>query len=103
MKIGDFMHLDSPRLETNETDFDCAIISAGEIKMKKLDSNWKSIQGSMALEGHYISDEALLKIANEYEASGDEELLNEAAKIAEKSGRPVFDVFEELKAAKEHK
>lgn len=103
MKIGVFMNYLSPRLGANEADFDCAIICAGEIIMKKLDQSWKSIQGSMALEGHYISDEALLEVANEYEASGDEELIKQAVLISEEKGGCFYDIFKQLRTERDKK
>lgn len=93
----------SPRLDTNDAIIDCAIISAGELTMKKLDQSWKSIQGSMALEGHYISDEALLKVASEYEASGDEELVKQAVMISEEKGGCFYDIFKQLRAERDKK
>lgn len=93
----------SPRLDYTDAILDCAIIGAGEITMKKLDQSWKSIQGSMALEGHYISDEALLEVANEYEASGDEELIKQAVMISEDKGGCFYDIFKQLRAERDKK
>lgn len=71
--------------------------------MTKLDQSWKSIQGSMALEGHYISDEALEKVAREHEASGDRELIEKAVSISEVNGGCFFEIFKQLRAERDKK
>ena len=68
--------------------------------MSKLSQRWKSIQGNMSLEGHFISDNELANIAAEYEASGEEELLTKASEIAKDSGRSIIEVIEELRCGK---
>lgn len=68
--------------------------------MSALSQCWKNIQGNLALEGHHISDEELEKVAEKYDASGDDQLIDQAVDLAEKSGRSFADLFEEVRKEK---
>ncbi len=54
--------------------------------------NWKRIQCSMEIEGWAISDEQLLEVAKEYEATGSESLAARIALMVKQTGRPLSDV-----------
>lgn len=70
--------------------------------MEKLDENTlKELQNSMAIEGCYLSDEDIFKIARAYEASDTDQLLEVAVNTAKQSGRPLLEVLKKVLGTKE--
>jgi len=63
---------------------------------EKLPFRWKNIQASMALEGHILSDEAIAKVAKDYEDSGLDLEMDRAVALSEQTGRPLLEVLKEL-------
>ncbi len=64
-------------------------------------SRWKQIQASMALEGHFISDELLERTAKEYEDEDLDAQMDRAILMAKSTGRPLLEVLKELHANEE--
>lgn len=64
-------------------------------------NRWKQIQASMALEGHFISDELLESTAKEYADDGLDAEMDRAILLAKSTGRPLLEVLKELQAREE--
>ncbi len=65
--------------------------------MKELSQRWKTIQGNMALEGHHISDERLARLAEKYEASGHDDLIEQTVRIADETGEDLCEIYDRLR------
>ena len=61
-------------------------------------NKWKNIQANMALEGNFISDEALNEVAQSYEGGDGDGQVDKAIKLSEELGIPYIEALKSIKA-----